>query len=62
MAKTTTAAETTTAAKFTKAQLVGAKRFANRRDLLRAVLADDTLYTVAEATAALEKYMKGKVT
>lgn len=47
--------------KFDKKQLLTAKVFAGRRDLLRAVLVEGQRYTVAEAEALLKKCLKGKV-
>lgn len=47
--------------RYTKAQLIRSKRFSNRRDLLTAVLEDDKVYSIAEAEAAAEKFLKGKV-
>lgn len=46
---------------FTKEQLVTAKRYANRRDALCALLEDGKQYTHADVEKALEDYMKGKV-
>lgn len=60
MAKTNSAAECA-AEKFTKEVLLTAKRFADRRDALSVALADGESYTVAEAEAALESFLKGKV-
>lgn len=48
-------------AKFTKKQLIRSARFAKRRDALSVALTDGTEYTVAEAEAALDKFLKGKV-
>lgn len=50
-----------TAAVFSKQQLVESRKYANRRDLLKALLEDGKTYTVAEVDAAIEKFMKGKV-
>lgn len=60
MAKTNSAASCA-AEKFTKEVLLTTKRFAARRDALSVALADGESYTVAEAEAALESYLKGKV-
>ena len=49
------------AATYTKEQLAASKRYANRRDLIRALLEDGKAYTLKEADALIEKYMKGKV-
>lgn len=55
------AKNTSTAAVFTKQQLVESRKYANRRDLLKALLEDGKSYTIAEVDAAIEKFMKGKV-
>lgn len=47
--------------KFTKEQIVAAKRFQHRRDLVAAVLDDGKQYTMTEVETLMEKYMKGKV-
>ena len=47
--------------KYSKEQLVRSKRYANRRDLLGALLEDSERYSFDEADALLKKYMKGKV-
>lgn len=49
------------AAEFSKQQLVESRKYANRRDLLKALLEDGKTYTIAEVDAAIEKFMKGKV-
>lgn len=51
----------TPAAVFSKQQLVESRKYANRRDLLKALLTDGKTYTIAEVDAAIEKFMKGKV-
>lgn len=61
MAKAT-AAEKPAAPKFSKEQLIRSDRFANRRDLLGALLKDGKLYSIEEVETAIEHYMKGKVT
>ena len=48
-------------ARFYKEQLVASKRFANRRDALNVVLNSEKTYTIEEADALLDKFMKGKV-
>lgn len=60
MAKNNLAAESV-AEKFAKGELLVAKRFASRRDALSVALADGESYTVEEAEAALESFLKGKV-
>lgn len=52
---------TEAAAQYTKAQLLASKRYANRRDLISALLADDKTYTTDAVDALIEKYLKGKV-
>ncbi len=46
---------------FTVEQLLRAKCFATRKDALTAALKSDRRYTVAEAKAALEKFLERKV-
>ena len=47
--------------KFTKAELLTAKIFKNRKDILNVVLRDGEKYTQNEAQEMIEKFMKGKV-
>lgn len=47
--------------KFTKIQLVKSKRFEDRRDILSALLDNDTEYTIAQAEDVINKYLKGRV-
>ncbi len=58
MAKTET---TAAAATFTREQLAASKRYANRRDLIRAMLEPGKAYTLAEVDGMIEKFRKGKV-
>lgn len=60
-AKTTNAEKATETATYKKEQLVASKRYANRRDLIRALLEDGKAYTLNEVDGLIEKYMKGKV-
>ncbi|MGE4214142.1 MAG: hypothetical protein AB7E42_05110 [Anaerotignaceae bacterium] len=53
--------ETIAESKFTKAQLVNSKKYANRRDLLTAMLKDGESYSHSEADKLIEDFMKGKV-
>lgn len=46
---------------YSKEQILGSKKYKNRRDALNAILADGKEYTVEEVDALLEKFMKGKV-
>ena len=59
--QTVTATPAKTAAKFSKAQLLSAKRFEDRKDALGAVLKDTETYTVEEAQKLLDDFMKGQV-
>ena len=47
--------------KFTLGQLLAAKRFSNRKDLLKVVLSEGKKYSVSEAEGKIEEFMKGKV-
>lgn len=46
---------------FSKEQLVSAKQFHNRKDILGVVLEDGKEYSFEEAESLIDKYMKGKV-
>ena len=56
-----TAAVAATEPTFAKDALVNSKRFRHKRDLASAVLVDGCEYTIAEAEAKIEEYLKGKV-
>ena len=60
-AKTTNSEKATGAATYKKEQLVASKRYANRRDIIMALLEDGKAYTLNEVDGLIEKYMKGKV-
>ena len=47
--------------KFSKEQLLAAKRFRDKRDLVNALLNDGELYTMKSVEERIEKYKKGKV-
>lgn len=47
--------------KFSKNQLLAAKQFRRRRDILDALLSPDETYTVEAVEEMIGKYMKGKV-
>lgn len=49
------------AAAYTKEQLAASNQFANRRDLISALLDDSKTYTLKEVDTLMEKFMKGKV-
>ena len=65
MAKSTEAASVEAApapaAKFTKGQLLGARRYQARRDILAAILNDKTAYSHAEVGKLVDEFLKGKV-
>lgn len=50
-----------TADKFTKQQLAESKCFKKKRDLLAALLEDNKEYTIAEADAIIDGYLRKKV-
>ena len=53
--------KTAEAAVFTKAQLLISKKYAEKRDLISALLEDGKTYTADQADALIEKYLKGTV-
>ena len=59
--QTVSATPAKTVTKFSKAQLLDAKRFEDRKDALGAVLKDTETYTVEEAQKFLDDFMKGQV-
>lgn len=64
MAKTNTQAASevkTAAAVYTKERLAASQKYANRRDIISALLEAGKTYTLAEVDALIEKFMKGKV-
>lgn len=48
-------------ATFTKQQLVTSKKYAERKDLLNALLVDDKSYSLIEVEEILNGFLKGKV-
>ena len=46
---------------FTKAQLLRAKKYDNRKDLLMALLREDEQYTFAQAEKLMQNFLKGTV-
>ncbi len=46
---------------YKKVQILQAERFADRADLVEALLKDDELYTLEQVDAAIAKFLKGKV-
>lgn len=66
MAKNETAAvpaagKGTAAPAYTRDQLAASRRYAGRRDLVRALLEDGRRYTLAEADGKIEAFRKGGV-
>lgn len=63
MTKTNTEATEAPAAgtAYTKEQLLASKRYANRRDVISALLDDGKTYTLTEVERLMNKFMKGKV-
>lgn len=55
------AKKTASVAVFTKKQLIAAKRYRDRRDLLAAILEDGKEYTAEQADALVNDFLKGKV-
>ena len=58
---TKTAPAAAAAATYTVDQLAASKRYANRRDLIRALLDSGKRYTLDEVDRLIESYMKGQV-
>lgn len=46
---------------FSKEQLLAAKRFQRKRDVINAILEPDKKYTIKTVEQMIEKYMKGQV-
>ena len=46
---------------FTKKQILLCQKYTDRRDLVRVLLEDDTLYNLEQVDALLKKFMEGKV-
>ena len=51
----------TTVKKFTKVQFVKSQRFANRRDILNALLDDKETYSVDEVEQIIKDFLTGKM-
>ncbi len=47
--------------KFNKEQILASARYADRRDLVGALLKDSEKYTMAEIDKMISDYLKGKV-
>ncbi len=50
-----------TTKKYAKEQLIASQRYADKRDLLEALLDDDKKYSLSDVDSKIEKYMKGEV-
>lgn len=48
-------------AKFSKPQIIAAKRYSGQRDLLIALLCENKMYSHADVQAEIAKFKKGKV-
>lgn len=46
---------------FTKEQILASNKYANKRDILNALLRDDEVYTIEKIDSLIKKFMKGKV-
>ena len=57
----TTKTEAAAAATYTVDQLAASKRYANRRDLIRALLEPGKTYTLDETDSLIDGFMKGTV-
>ncbi|HBF4754214.1 hypothetical protein LVT94_19050 [Clostridioides difficile] len=45
--------------KFTKEQIVNSKKYVNRKDLLKAILKENDLYSFSEVEEIINSFMKG---
>lgn len=61
LAKTTKTEAAAAAAIYTVDQLAASKRYANRRDLIRALLEPGKTYTLDETDSLIDDFMKGTV-
>ena len=48
-------------AKYPKAQILAAKKYRNRRDLLGVLLVDDREYELEEVEQVMSEFLEGKV-
>ncbi len=60
MAKTNTEAQVVSSV-YTKEQLLASTKYANRRDVISALLDDGKTYTLDKVDALIDQFMKGKV-
>lgn len=61
MAEKRTTEVTAETPSFSKAQLMASNKYADRKDLIGALLDNNKTYTTAQVDSLIEKYMKGKV-
>ena len=47
--------------KFTKENILNSKKYSKQKDLINALLKNDTTYTLKEVDALINKYLKGVV-
>lgn len=47
--------------KFSKGQILTAKKYKHNKDVVNVVLSDDQVYTLEDVDKLIEKFMKGKV-
>ena len=50
-----------TTKRYDKEQLIASQGYADKRDLLEALLDDDKKYSLSDVDSKIEKYMKGEV-
>lgn len=55
------AAQAPAEAVYTREQVMGSQRYANRRDLVSVLLESGKTYTLTEVDALITKFMKGAV-
>ncbi len=55
------AAEKPAGKRYGKTQIILSKKYADKRDLLNAILEDDVQYTLKEIDTAIEEFMKREV-
>lgn len=53
--------ETVKTAAFSKKQIFSSKRYRDRKDLVKVLLKDNTLYSFDEVDSLINQFMKGKV-
>lgn len=49
------------AVKFSKDKIMTSSKYADRKDILQAILSEEKKYTLDEVDTAIETFMKGKV-